>query len=386
MPVSTTPRDCRRVLFVTDFYQEEMLLGVVDHARHRNWELITNMRFHGMLPSETEADGILVTGYSERVQQWMGQWQDTHCVHLGMAPENLPLPWVDVDYDEAARAGARHFLELGHLNFAFYSLVNLPETLRVRDAFAAELRAAGRFATVIDFEAVHEAATLAVPRDERLLWLAQQLDSLKKPLAVMTDDDRRSLELVAACDMLGLRIPEDVSILGCENRAVETSMSRVPLSSVDMNWRLAGRRAAELLDQMMEGTGSARNIRLNPLGVVARASTATFITDCPRITSALLHIRQHFAQPLRLIDLARMSGMSENRFRSEFKRLVGHSPRTEIHRARLVTATRLLRDTGLKLDAIAFESGLGNAKKLCDIFAEHYGMTPTAWRSKGREA
>lgn len=374
----------RRVLFVTDFYQEEILLGIVDHARHQNWELITNMRFHGMLPSETEADGILVTGYSERVQNWMKRWRGTPSVHLGMAPQDLDIPWVDVDYEQAGRAGARHFLELGHHHFVSYALVNPPDTVRMRDAFVEELQTAGRSVTMLDFEAIHGENTLRVPREERLRWLAENLDSLKKPLAVMVDDDRRSLEIVAACDMIGLRIPEDVSILGCENRAVEVSMSRLPLSSVDLNWRLAGRRAAELLDRMMEGEENPRNIRVKPVGVVGRASTATFITESREITRVLLHIRDNFAQSLRMTDLARMAGMAERHFRSEFKRLVGHSPRTEIHRARLVTATKLLRDTELKLDAIAFESGLGNAKKLCEVFAEDFGMTPTAWRVQSR--
>ncbi len=385
MPCFDATPPCRRVLYVTDFYQEEQLLGVVDYARHRNWELISNMRFHGILPSETEADGILVTGYTERVQNWMRQWQGTHSVHLGMAPPELNLCWVDVDYEEAARAGARHFLELGHLNFAFYSLINQSDTLQVKERFVEELEAAGRSATLLDFEAVHGTSTLEVPREERLRWLVSRLDSLKKPLAVMTDDDRRSLEVVAACDVLGLRIPEDVSVLGCENRVVEVNMSRLPLSSVDMNWRLAGRRAAELLDQMMEGKTSGRNIRVGPLGVVGRASTATFVTECPEITRTLLHIRENFAQSLRMTDLARMAGMAERHFRAEFKRLVGHSPRAEIHRARLAVATRLLRDTELKLEAIAFESGLGNAKKLCEVFAEDYGMTPTAWRIQSRD-
>lgn len=376
----------RRVLFITDFYQEELLLGIVDYARHRNWELITNMRFHGMLPSETEADGILVTGYSDRVQEWMKGWQETPSVHMGMAPPTLPIPWVDVDYAGAGRAGARHLMELGHLNFAYYSLVNAPDSIRAQVAFSEELAASGRTAALIDFEAAHgDEALDDIPRDRRLNWLAEQLAAMKKPLAVMTDDDRRSLELVVACDRVGLRIPHDVSILGCENRTVEVSMSRVPLSSVDLNWRLAGRKSAELLDRMMEGSGKLENIRVRPMGVVGRASTATFVTESPEITRTLLHIRENSSQPLRMNDLARMAGMSQRQFRSDFKRLVGHSPRTEIHRARLATASRLLRDTELKLDAIAFESGLGNAKKLCEVFAEDYGITPTAWRLQGKE-
>lgn len=380
----TGPR--RRVLFITDFYQEEILLGVVDYARHRNWALITNMRFHGMFPAETEADGILLTGQSDRVKRWMKSWQRTPAVHLGCTPPEMSAPCVDVDYDKAARAGARHLMELGHLNFAFYSLVNVTDTVKMRNSFIAELGRAGRTAAVIDFEKVHGEETELIPRDERIRWLADRLHELKKPLAVMTDDDRRSLELVAACDMLGLRIPEDVSILGCENRAVEVNLSRVPLSSVDLNWRMVGREAAKLLDGMMEGRAEPGNIRVSPRGIAARASTATFVTENPAITRAILFIRQHSAHSLKMIDLARLAGMSERQFRAEFKRLVGHSPRREIHRARLATATRLLRDTELKLDAIAVESGFGTAKKLCEVFAGDYLMTPTAWRAQSRES
>ena len=380
----TGPR--RRVLFITDFYQEEILLGVVDFARQCHWELITNMRFHGMFPSETEADGILVTGQGERVQKWMRDWKGTRAVHLGMAPRELALPWVDVDYDQAARAGARHLMELGHFNYAFYSLVNMADTLRVRSSFFDELGKADCSATAIDFEAVHGHRAMEIPREERLRWLAESIRRLKKPLAIMADDDRRSLELVAACEMLGLRIPEDVSIIGCENRQVEVGMSRVPLSSVDMNWRKVGREAAAQLDGLMEGRCGPRNIRVSPRGVVARASTATFVTENPAVTRALLHIRQHAAHSLKMNGLARLAGMSERQFRAEFKRLVGHSPRREIHRARLATATRLLRDTELKLDAIAVESGFGTAKKLCEVFAGEYLMTPTAWRAQSRES
>lgn len=384
MTATPPPRRQRRVLFITDFYQEEVLLGVVDHARHRNWELISNMRFHGQLPSETESDGILVTGYSTRVQQWMRGWRGTHTVHLGMAPPEIPAPSVDVDYAEAAREGARHLMELGHLHFAFYSLVSPPETRRVRDAFIDELAITDRSCAILDFEEVHGDAAIGVPREERLAWLAEEISKQRQPLAIMSDDDRRSLEIVAACEMIGARIPEDVSILGCENRNVEVSMSPVPLSSVDMNWRLAGRRAAELLDGMMEGTMQPRDLRVAPRGVVGRASTATFVTDHPAITRALLHIRSHSAQSLRITELARSAGMSERHFRSEFKRLVGRSPRAEIHRARLATATRLLRDTDFKLDAIAIESGFGTARKLCEVFAEVHSMTPTAWRQQAR--
>lgn len=362
------------------------MLGVVDHARHRNWELISNMRFHRFFPTETEADGIVVLHADARICDWLEKWPDTPVVHLGQPPEEITPPHVDVDYEEAGRVGARHFLELGHVNFAYYTLAFRNEADRTRLAYEEVLREAGRESVHLDFTVLHGDDTTEVPREVRLTWLSERLTELKKPLAIMANDDRRSLELVLACERLGLRIPQDVSILGCENWTVEQRMSPVALSSVEMNWRLAGCRAAEMLDRLMDGQPVETSVRVAPRCVVGRASSATFVTENEAITQALQMIRDHSSQTIRLADLAREAGMSLRRFRDEFKRLVGHSARAEIRRARLVAAVNLLRDTDLKLDAIAFECGLKNAKKLCEAFAEDYGMTPTAWRTQARQS
>jgi len=35
------------------------------------------------------------------------------------------------------------------------------------------------------------------------------------------------------------------------------------------------------------------------------------------------------------------------------------------------------------LEAVAAESGFGTARKLCAVFAEVHGATPTVWRQRG---
>ncbi|MFD0892073.1 substrate-binding domain-containing protein [Luteolibacter ambystomatis] len=381
-----TPPRPKRVLFVTDFYQEEVLDGIVDHAGPAGWELIANMRFHGKFPGETEADGILAVAIEDRVREWLEKWKGTPVVNIGAPYPGLEGPSVNTDYMEAARTGARHLMELGHTSFAFYSLTDFTESPAIFAAYQNELAKFNLTVTHANFAAVHGRDAIDVPRAERLRWLADQLLALKKPLAVMSDDDRRSLELIAACNMAGLRVPEDVSILGCENRSVECRMARVPLSSVDMNWRGVGRAAAALLERLMVGhPAETDQLQVPTRGVVARASTATFVTESEGITRSILHIRQHFPESMKMKDLAQMAGMTERSFRTEFKRLVGRSPRSEIQRARLASACSLLRDTDLKLDAIAMESGFGTAQKLCEVFAETLGTTPGGWRQKARQ-
>jgi len=390
LPKITAPRRSeakpRRVLFVTDFYLQDVLAGVVDHAREAGWELDANMRFHGLLPPLVEpCDGILATVTSERVRDWLAGRTNCPIVRMISTEFDLPYPAIEPDYAAAGRAGARHMLELGHIHYAFYSTFDLADVRAAREAFEAELAAAGRRAYRLDFLAANPARDpFQVGSEERHSWLVNELKRLPKPLAIMSDDDRRALGLLTACDLAGLRVPEDVAVLGCDNHFVEQGMARIPLSSVDMNFRGVGREAAALLGRLMRGGKPvAPVVKVPPAGVVARRSTATFVTESHGITAAVLYLREHFREPLRVARLARAAGMSERGFELEFKRRVGHTAREELQRARVACVARLLRDTNLKLDAIAVESGFSSASKLCKAFASVLGQNPTAWRQRG---
>jgi len=391
-PRNGTSREPRRVLYVTDFHVDELLRGVVDYARKAGWELDAAMRFHGILP-ETEADGILAAvggasiGAGKRVQKWLAHRVGCPVVRMIATELDLPYPAVEADYVEAGRLGARHLLELGHVNCAFYyAYKHRPDIRDVREAFESEVAAAGRRAYRLDFDAAHPGRALYhVPPKERHAWLARELSRIPKPLAVMGDDDRRGIDLLAACELAGLRVPEDVAILGCDNRWFEQGMARIPLSSVDINMRGVGRTSAAILDKLMRGGKAPTDVtKVPPIGVVARRSTATFVTDSPGITSAVVHLREHYREPLRMPELARRAGMSERRFELEFKRQVGRNAREELLRARLGCAARLLRDTDLKLEAIAVESGFGSAAHLCRCFAGAYTLSPIAWRQHNK--
>jgi LacI family transcriptional regulator len=71
----------------------------------------------------------------------------------------------------------------------------------------------------------------------------------------------------------GLRIPEDIALIGCGNHP-NNAYLRVPLSSIDQNSQMIGQRAAELVINLIESKQRprARTIILEP-SLVVRAST-----------------------------------------------------------------------------------------------------------------
>ena len=70
----------------------------------------------------------------------------------------------------------------------------------------------------------------------------------------------------------GLRVPEDVALVGFDNWEVIAASSRPPLTTVDMNLRELGRAAGENLLAAIEGHPSA-GLHLLPCSLVLRESS-----------------------------------------------------------------------------------------------------------------
>jgi LacI family transcriptional regulator len=94
-----------------------------------------------------------------------------------------------------------------------------------------------------------------------------------KPDGVFCFNDPLAIGAMIAILDAGLRIPEDIALIGCGNHPNSAHL-RVPLSSIDQNSQMIGKRAAELVISLIESKQRprARTIILDPT-LVVRAST-----------------------------------------------------------------------------------------------------------------
>ena len=99
------------------------------------------------------------------------------------------------------------------------------------------------------------------------------LDRSPRPDGIFCYNDPLAIGAMQTIFAAGLRIPEDIALIGCGNLHYDGSL-RVPLSSIDQNTMAIGQRAGEMLLDMIakKGERPAENVVLAP-SLVVRASS-----------------------------------------------------------------------------------------------------------------
>lgn len=358
----------------------------MEYARAAGWSLSDFKCFlpSKMLETGEPFDGYLTIATLEELPAWL-KARSAPVVSMLCSQKDLGFPSVEPDCVAIGVRSAEHLLTLGSPLFVFYRAQETPETRRLWEGFSGTLAKAGKKAHLIDFSAGRTIEEVAVPRQRRWDWLRKQIAKLPKPLAILAEDDRFANDIIEVASMLGLRIPEDIALLGIDNRELMLGKLPVDVSSVDSNLHGIGWAAAELLDRIIDGASPpASPIQVKPGQVVVRRSTATFVCDHDGISAAVNYLRAHYHEPIQVDDVARAARLSRRSLQSLFKEVVGCTISEELSRLRLTHAVRLLRETDLKLESIAHESGLRTAKYLCEVFRPAFNLTPTAFRESQR--
>ena len=181
---------------------------------------------------------------------------------------SLRWPGVVSDAEEAGRLVARHLVDLGHRRIGFLGPLTDAHAFRLRErGFAGVLRAEGILPR--SEHVCRVPATVNGGRD----GMRTLLTDAAAPTAVFCANDLVALGALKACVQAKRRVPNDVSIVGCDD--IESAQLVTPeLTTVAIRPRELGARAAKLLLDVIEGR--PHRARPKPLDVelIVRGTTA----------------------------------------------------------------------------------------------------------------
>ncbi|MHB8588784.1 MAG: LacI family DNA-binding transcriptional regulator [Candidatus Dormibacteraceae bacterium] len=160
-------------------------------------------------------------------------------------------PAVNVDDAGGAEAAAQHVLDLGHREIAI--IVLPPTRAQVAHTPAASRRLAG-YRAAIDRAGAPE--PYAVIAGVTMAAGARAFEALRKgrrrPTAVLAMSDMAAIGLMSAARAAGLRIPDDLSVVGYDDLPM-AAWTNPALTTVRQPIVEKGRLAARLLIQRMKG-------------------------------------------------------------------------------------------------------------------------------------
>jgi LacI family transcriptional regulator len=367
-------------------YQRDALHGIARYVcEHRPWNFYVEQEPSERIPNlnRWQGDGIITAIRTPRVVQGVKKMRVPVVSITGTA--TFPaFPLVCNDDRLVGLRAAEHFLERGHRRFAFCGYAHSPHTHYSRSrmlGFVESVEEAGfacrtfktRRITARDWDAVV---------GELVGWIR----SLEKPVGIMACNDVRARHVLEACREAGVHVPDEAAVVGVDNDAIMCKFSTPPLSSVDLGAKRIGYRAAETLDRLMAGKPApSAPVIVEPGEVACRQSSDVLAVEDRHIAHAIRFIREHACEGITVAEALDSVPLNRRALERRFKKALGRSPHSEIHRVRITRARELLATTELTTEEIADRCGFTYVQYLRRVFLKSTGMTPGQYRRKTRQ-
>ncbi|WP_457282648.1 XylR family transcriptional regulator [Polaromonas sp. P5_D5] len=372
-------------------YDREIITGIGDYVNHTRvaWDLFLEEDFRFRLDGihDWDGDGIIadyddpavahaLTGVRVPVVAVGGSYEDPACYPVD-------VPYVATDNRELVAHALTHLVESGLSRFACYSLPESPLNRWAQErekAFTARLARDG-LAGEIHRGLATSAPTWGSATRKLLSWL----QSLPKPVGIVAVTDARARQVLQACIVGAIAVPDEVAIIGIDNDTLGQHLTRIQLSSVSQGTHEMGHRAAHLLHQALSGS-PVNDVRVvvPPAGVHSRASTARDVEHSATVMRALHYIRQYACQGIKTEQVAETVGLSRSSLEMYFRRELKRSVHDEILLYKLQRCFQLLSNTQMGIDDIARASGFRSVQYLNTVFKRELGATPASWRESRR--
>ena len=376
------PYNVALLIETTRSYGRNVLRGIGDYARvHGPWlfHIPSEMPVRG-IPNRDEWDGDGIIAQPRQDKPFLKQLGESGkaVVSLSGPPGSGGLHAVRANQDAVAELAIAHFRDRGFTRFAYCGVPNELLWPPTGEIFRRWAEKSGYHCDVYQHGFEHDSRTL------RLNHMAQWLRGLPKPIGLLAAHDLRAREVLDACRLGGVHVPEEVAVLGVNNDELICEMANPPLSSIIHNARRIGYEAAAMLDRLMSGKKIVADIVVDPIGVQTRQSTDLLAIEDPEVASAVRFIREHACEGIRVDDVLDQVPLSRRALEKRFQRAVGRPPHMEIRRAQLERVKQLLVTSDYKLERIAELTGFSSAQYLAGLFHRVMKMTPGAWRQAGR--
>lgn len=256
---------------LTDVYMQEIIRGVGEAIKDSGYDLMIYTRGrqpgasweqeHVALLSNGLTDGcIVVTPSAPRFPE------TARIVVIDPQGDGAHVPSVVARNRAGALEAMAYLISLGHRRIGF--IAGRPDTLSAMRRFKGYQDALQAEGIAFDPTLVEEGHySRELGRDAAL----RLLNRPDRPTAIFAANDRSAMGAIEAAHDLGLRVPEDLSVIGFDN-VPEAAQISPKLTTVDQSIQDTGRLATQLLIRILRGDEPEQKLLKVPTRLIIRES------------------------------------------------------------------------------------------------------------------
>lgn len=378
------------ILFITDLHvgsQVTELGGVFDRALAHRWRIVE----------------VELTRLVRPISEIVRRWRPAGCILEGSGGPKVNLrrtfrgiPVVHLDPDPETAARAKHTVSGDPATIAAWAAQKLMQTspasyayvgwgtpavwsIRRGQAFEEAVRRETGTKTAVFSERWDIGDTIGLQDS-----LVKFLLPLKKPVGIFAVNDYTAIQVAEACTKAGWKCPEDFMLVGVDNEEVHCECTVPTVTSIEQDFRGAGRMAADLLAELIANPAlPPRHVKYGPVRLVNRQSTRTLKMHDPQIARAVERIRRDANTGLTSADVLAEIPVSRRLAEKRFLAATGHTILQEIQDVRFQKVCELLMGD-IPIGHIAERCGLQSDSFLKRFFKARTGQTLREWRKAHR--
>lgn len=360
-------------------FGRQLLIGIARYSRINGpWSFYKEQTgLKSSIPRLTswKPDGIIMRNSMIKRELLKLKIPTILALHDSSCPKDLPV--IKTDSRAIAKTASDHFIEKGFKNFAYCGFDNF-EWSRERKDFFQKFNDDAGFQTHI----------YKLPRKiKKHDWeieqrhVSQWINSLPKPVGIMACNDDRGQHILEVCKLIGLKVPDDVSVIGVDNDPMICELGDPPLTSIALNVESAGYQSAKLLDELLSGGKmKGQQIIVSPTHIVQRQSSDIFAVNDLDIANALKFIRDNARNKILVDDVVKITCLSRRTLEQRFRELFHRSVYDEIRSVRVELISKLLIETDMPISQITSLFTFTDAEHISRYFKKVKGISLNEFR------
>lgn len=237
-------------------YAGKLILGAQEAASRHGWLLMIMSTGGNKAVEEREiaamwqhqVDGVLYAAAHHRTVEVPASLRGKPYIVVNAESSNQQDRSVFPDEFQGGYDATRELIVAGHTSIGF---INTQTAIPARDGRLAGYRAALKEAGIRFRRALVAAGRLTFAPDG--YEAARELLTTQRPTAVFCFNDRMAMGTYRAAEELGLRIPDDLSIIGFDNQEIVVEALSPTLSSLALPYYQMGATAVDALVAELKG-------------------------------------------------------------------------------------------------------------------------------------